>query len=105
MNVDGFLPLTPRDLLILAVLEDAPLHGYGIMKAVESRSRSGVFLDPANLYRSLRRMRRDALVEEHGTAEDGRRTTYALTALGRAVLEAELLRLERLLAHARPRPA
>ena len=38
------------------VLAEAPLHGYGLLKAVEQRSRSGVLLDPANLYRVLRRM-------------------------------------------------
>jgi DNA-binding PadR family transcriptional regulator len=57
-DVESHLPLSPRDLLILAVLAEGPLHGYGIIKAVEVRSQSGVFLDPANLYRTLRRMRR-----------------------------------------------
>src|SRR6185503_5506670 len=49
------LPLNPRELVILASLLDGPLHGYGIIKAVEDRSDSGVLLDPANLYRVLRR--------------------------------------------------
>lgn len=104
MDISRFLPLNPRDLLILSVLADDPLHGYGIMKAVEARSASGVFLDPANLYRSLRRMRRDEWIREAGDDSE-RRTTYALTATGRGVLDAELHRLERLLAHARPHTA
>ena len=49
-------PLAPRDLLVLAVLAEGPQHGYGIIKAVEERSSQDVLLDPANLYRSLRRM-------------------------------------------------
>lgn len=104
MDTDRFLPLNPRDLLILSVLVDTPLHGYGIMKAVETRSASGVFLDPANLYRSLRRMRRDEWIREERDDSE-RRTTHSLTAMGRAILDAELRRLESLLAHARPRTA
>lgn len=104
MDTTQFAPLNPRDLLILSVLAETPLHGYGIMKAVETRSESGVFLDPANLYRSLRRMKRDEWIVEAG-GDSERRTTYALTTEGRAVLDAELIRLEQLLAHARPRTA
>ncbi len=95
------LPLAPRDLLILAVLAESPLHGYGIIKAVEARSDSGLFLDPANLYRSLRRMRRDAWIEET-EAKGERKKTFALTSDGRSVLNAEIRRLEHLLARARP---
>ncbi len=38
------------------MLAEAPLHGYALIEAVEQRSSSGVLLDPANLYRVLRRM-------------------------------------------------
>jgi DNA-binding PadR family transcriptional regulator len=105
MDPEAHLPLAPRDLLILAVLAEDPLHGYGIIKAVEERSRSGVLLDPANLYRTLRRMRRDGWIEEvdDQTDEGGdRRRTFAVTVFGRAVLRAEVRRLERLLGQARP---
>lgn len=101
MDTEKKLPLAPRDLLILAVLAESPLHGYGIIKAVEARSESGVFLDPANLYRALRRMRRDAWIEEVA-AEGERKTTFALTRDGKAVLNAEIRRLEHLLVQARP---
>jgi len=94
------LPLSPRDLLVLAVLAEGPNHGYGLIKAVEARSRTGVLLDPANLYRTLRRMRDRDWVEE--LEDEGRRRTHRITRVGRAVLEAELDRLERLLADARP---
>ena len=101
MNIRKHLPLAPRDLLILAVLAEGPLHGYGIIKAVEARSRSGVLLDPANLYRVLRRM--GGLGWIRPTEGGGsRRRTYEVTPAGREVLRAELTRLESLLAHARP---
>jgi DNA-binding PadR family transcriptional regulator len=101
MDANAHLPLAPRDLLILAVLAEGPLHGYGIIKAVESRSSSGVLLDPANLYRVLRRMRALEWIEEADDAEE-RRRTHRITRAGREVLSAEVGRLERLLAQARP---
>ncbi|MCA9738256.1 MAG: helix-turn-helix transcriptional regulator [Gemmatimonadota bacterium] len=102
MSDDPAVPLNPRDLMILAVLAEQPQHGYGIIKAVEARSRSGVQLDPANLYRSLRRMSGDGWVEEVEADNDDRRRTFALTPSGRGVLATELRRLEALLAEARP---
>jgi len=101
MDISQHLPLAPRDVLVLAVLAEGPLHGYGIIKAVEGRASSGVHLDPANLYRVLRRMRALAWIEEADDAEE-RRRTHRITVRGRAVLRAELARLEELLAQARP---
>ena len=132
MDRQDHLPLAPRDLLILAVLAEGPHHGYGIIKAVEARSQSGVLLDPANLYRVLRRMRHLGWIREakgaevgtgvvaevgEGTGVDGpssaaspagargtpsRRRTYEITPSGRVLLSAELARLERLLGQVRP---
>jgi len=101
MGISDHLPLAPRDLLILAVLAEGPSHGYGIIKAVEARGSAGVQLDPANLYRVLRRMRALEWIEEADDAEE-RRRTHRITNEGRAVLRAELSRLEALLAQARP---
>jgi DNA-binding PadR family transcriptional regulator len=92
-------PLAPRDLLILSALGAGPLHGYGIVRAVEERS--DVLLDPANLYRALRRMRRDGWIRESADGDE-RRRTFALTREGEAVLRAEIARLERLLRDVRP---
>lgn len=101
MGTQDHLPLAPRDLLILTALAEGPLHGYGIIKAVEARSEAGVLLDPANLYRVLRRMREQGWIEEAG-GEGDRRRTYAITPGGKAILAAEVARLERLLRQARP---
>ena len=102
MNDQNALPLAPRDLLVLVVLAESPSHGYGIIKSVESQSSSGVLLDPANLYRVLRRMKGEGWIEEAGHDESGRRRTYAITDAGRRVLRQEVQRLETLLASARP---
>jgi DNA-binding PadR family transcriptional regulator len=96
-------PLAPRDLLVLAVLADGPQHGYGIIKAVEDRSSHDVLLDPANLYRSLRRMQADGWIDEARRAGDAdRRRTYRITPRGRSILTTEAARLERLLRGLRP---
>jgi DNA-binding PadR family transcriptional regulator len=98
MSSQDPLPLAPRDLLILSVLSGGPLHGYGIVRAVEERSETGVLLDPANLYRALRRMHRDGWVREvDGEDGDGRRRLFSLTPAGQRVLRAEVARLETLL--------
>jgi DNA-binding PadR family transcriptional regulator len=98
-DVQQHLPLNPRELLVLASLLDGPLHGYGIIKTVEERSDSGVLLDPANLYRVLRRMRSVGWIREAGSTDE-RRKTYSLTRTGRQVVAAEIGRLERLLERA-----
>lgn len=90
--------LAPRDLLILAVLADGPSHGYGIIKAVEERSEHDVLLDPANLYRCLRRMSGDGWIDElEVSTGDDRRRTYRITPKGRTILRHEAQRLASLL--------
>ena len=106
MDAREHLPLNPRDLLVLTVLLGGPLHGYGIIKAVEEQSDAGVLLDPANLYRVLRRMRTAGWIDEATgdtvSGADDRRRTYRLTKGGREVVAAELQRLKRLLGDTLP---
>jgi PadR family transcriptional regulator, regulatory protein PadR len=93
-DVQSFLPLPPRDYLVLFALAEGPGHGYAILKAIEAGS-GGVPFDPANLYRSLRKLTRDGLVVEAADrdAAGASRRRYTLTALGRRVLTAEATRL------------
>lgn len=96
------LPLNPREFLILLALSDGPQHGYGILKAVEAESEGAVRFDPANLYRTLRRLERDGVVVERQAspgrrdATESRRRTFALTDAGRQVVRAEARRVARL---------
>src|SRR5829696_2268949 len=95
--------LAPRDLLILAVLADGPSHGYGIIKVVEERSEHDVLLDPANLYRCLRRMSADGWIDElEARTDNERRRRYRITARGRGILRNEVQRLDSLLRGLRP---
>jgi DNA-binding PadR family transcriptional regulator len=102
---ESFLPLSADALLILLALAGRPLHGYGIIRDVEARSAGESLLQTGALYRLLRRFLRDALIEECGapTGEGGdpRRRFYRPTKLGRAVLEAEVARMARLVRAAR----
>lgn len=106
MDPYDFLPLGAKDFLILLVLAEGDLHGYGILKAAEGHSRGSVRLDPANLYRALQRLARDGLVEDAGSgrpaeSEGAPRRYHALTPFGRSVLTAEAERLAHLTRAAR----
>jgi DNA-binding PadR family transcriptional regulator len=94
------IPLAPRDFLILLVLAEGPTHGYGVVTAAERTTTAEVPLDPANLYRALRRMLRDGWVRK--LDGEGQRTRFELTVLGREVVRAEARRLDELLHRARP---
>jgi DNA-binding PadR family transcriptional regulator len=61
--VESHLPLKPVDFHILLVLTDGDLHGYGIVKEIESRSGGGIRLEPGNLYRYIRRLADEGMVE------------------------------------------
>lgn len=110
VRVEALLPLSPRDFLILFVLTEGELHGYGMLRRVEEQSDGRVRLDPSNLYRALRRLMREGLVEESERravadedGEDERRRYYGLTDLGRAAVTAEAARLSRITDAARER--
>ena len=92
------IPLSPRDYLIMLVLAREPAHGYAILKRAGTLSGDPIPLDPANLYRALRRLDRDGLVrvEEDAPHDGSGRRTYTLTSRGRKVVEAESARLARL---------
>ncbi len=107
-SADAFVPMNPRDYLILFTLMDGELHGYGIVKEVESRTRGQVLLDPANLYRAIKRLIRDGLLAETERrpleeAADERRRYYQVTPLGQKVVALEAGRLAELADAARAR--
>lgn len=104
----SMLPVNPRDFLILFSLVDGERHGYGVLKHVSEESEGRVRLDPANLYRSLKRLMKDGLVVETEKRpavdlDDERRRYYALTDLGIEVVAAEATRLSKLADAARSR--
>lgn len=94
-------PLTPAVLAILLGLADGDKHGYALMKDARTPQGGGVQMGPGTLYGTLDRLMRDGLVEETGFTDDERRRYYRLTPGGRAVLAAELQRLDAAIKSAR----
>lgn len=78
------------DSLLLAVLEDKPLHGYAIIEALQSRSGGTLNPPTGTIYPALRRLERAGYVESAWSTVSGReRRTYRLTPAGRRALESE----------------
>src|SRR5215510_5080595 len=89
-------PLTPAVFHILLALADGPLHGYGIMQAVEQSASSEPSMGPGTIYGSLQRMEEAGLVKELAARTDDRRRVFAIQPPGRRALAAECQRLTRL---------
>ena len=107
-NPADLLPLAPREFLVLLALAAGRSHGYGLIRETERLSDGRVAMDPANLYRTLKRLVREGLVEDAGqapSAEAGgeRRRYYEITALGHRLVAAEAERIGRLAEVARER--
>lgn len=93
-----FLPLTPAVFNILLALTDGEKHGYAIMLEVEANTQGAVKMGPGTLYGSIKRMLEAGLITESDERpdpelDDQRRRYYALSGMGRRILQAEALRL------------
>jgi len=76
--------------MILAVLEDEPLHGYAVMEALQRRSGGALDLPTGTLYPALRRLERAGYLRSDWSTVGGRRRrTYLLTATGKRMLADE----------------
>jgi DNA-binding PadR family transcriptional regulator len=97
---EELLPLTPLSISLLLVLADGPLHGYGIIQALEAETDGRIVPGAGTLYAALQRLADDRMIAEAPAPDEGgdqRRRYYALTAFGREVARAELQRLARLI--------
>src|SRR5262245_43034280 len=98
-------PMKPTVFLILVALGDRERHGYGLVKAIESRA-PGTRIEPANLYRTLRTMKREGLIAESSRRpdpelDDSRRRYFRLTEKGARLARVEADRLSKLVRIAR----
>jgi len=105
-KMDG-LPLTEATFFILLSIAQKPKHGYAIMKDVESLSGGRIKFSTGTLYGAISRLLEQEWIEQienDQPPDTGRpRKDYALTAQGRRILNAEVGRLESVLASARTR--
>jgi DNA-binding PadR family transcriptional regulator len=98
----ALLPLKPIELLVLTMLSAGERHGYGLRQDIVEHTEGRVTLEAGNLYRHIRRLQTDGLIDETeprpaGRDDDERRIYYRLLPFGRQVLAAELDRLRALM--------
>jgi PadR family transcriptional regulator len=89
--LDRELKKGSAELLILALVETRPRHGYEISKQIEARSRGALRFHVASLYPLLYRLEGRGWIEGRWVEKAGqrRRRYYRLTADGRKVLAAQ----------------
>ena len=106
-DLQSHLPLSEAALYILLSLAPSPKHGYAILKDVQDLSEGRVVFSTGTLYGALKRFLDEGWIEraeEPAPDETGHpRKAYALTRLGRRILEAEMGRLRALVKAARLR--
>ncbi len=95
---EALLPLPTAAFHILLTLVERERHGYGIMQETAHSSNGKVQLGPGTLYRSIKRLLTDGLIEESDERpvpelDDERRHYYRLTPFGLLVAKAEAQRL------------
>ena len=76
------------EMLILALVEDRPRHGYEIAKLIEQRSDGVLQFHVASLYPLLYRLENRGLIKGRWVEKAGqrRRRFYKLTAAGQKIL-------------------
>jgi PadR family transcriptional regulator, regulatory protein PadR len=75
------------DTLLLAIVGDGPVHGYGIVERLRERSGGHFALPEGTIYPALHRLESDGLLRSEWAVVGGRRRRqYELTDRGRAAL-------------------
>ena len=105
---DSLLPLKPVVFQVLLSLIDGERHGYALVQDIAERTSARIDLEPGNLYRILKSMMDEGVIEEAERRaapdrDDERRRYYRITPFGRKVARAEAMRLEEIVAEARAR--
>jgi PadR family transcriptional regulator PadR len=71
------------DLLLLAVLEKGPAHGYALIESLRTRSGGAFDLPEGTVYPALHRLEKDGLLSSYWSQDSGRRRrVYQLTPKG-----------------------
>lgn len=106
---ESFSPLTEATFFILVSLSPSPKHGYAIMKEVKTLSDGRIVFSTGTLYGALRRLLEQGWIKRVNDPEpndtDRERKAYALTEMGRKILNVEIERLKSLVTTAEQRVA
>lgn len=79
------------DVLVLKTLSWGAMHGYGIARWIEERTRNELAIVDAALYKALHRLEQEgSIAAEWGLSENNRRAKYySITTRGRQMLKAD----------------
>jgi PadR family transcriptional regulator len=79
------------ELVVLALLEDEPRHGYDLARLIEARSAGALTFNFASLYATLYKLEDRKWIQGRWVEKPGqrRRRYYKITAEGRDVLAAQ----------------
>lgn len=91
------------DMLVLSLLADEPMHGYGVALAIEEATDDALRVEEGSLYPALYRMEERGWVRSSwGRSETNRRARYyRVTAAGRKHLASQTAGWERFVAAVR----
>lgn len=87
----AYIPMTETAFYILLALGE-PRHGYGIAKFVSELTHDRIKLGSGTIYGTLTKMQKSGLIAVYDDRE--KRIIYEMTQNGRAVLEAEIKRIQ-----------
>ena len=87
--------LTEAVFYILLALY-TPMHGYRIMQTVRELSHERVNLGAGTLYGAINTLLEKSWIAPIAGEADSRKKEYAITTLGKSIVDAELLRLQEL---------
>ena len=93
IEIDREMKKGSAELLILALVEHEPRHGYELCKLIESRSAGVLTFHAASLYPLLYRLESRGVIAGRWVEKAGqrRRRYYRLTVAGRALLAEQRL--------------
>ena len=78
------------DLLLLAIVQDGPQHGYAIIEALRERSDGAIDLPDGTVYPALHRLEKAGLLVSEREQVGGRpRRTYRITPGGKKAVAAK----------------
>jgi DNA-binding PadR family transcriptional regulator len=104
-RIARFIPLRPSAFAVLVALAHEPRMGIEILDHIHAVMPGSEIFGGGTLYRLLRDMRTEGLIERAGPEHaDKRHVRHGLTPLGRAVMTEEAARLEHTLRFLRAAP-